>query len=252
MSPAVSEMREVCAPFDIGTLGAFFDQSNTVDAVLIRSDASLVRELISVIDKQLLTVLETRNQSEHQKATEKFFVRYVRGLRALSDTMSNLAPKHEIATAISESIAALTEDLQKQRGLRFGDILTEQAVFALWTLGKIRSVGAEIQAAGEPRNKDADIKLTQEYYFYSLWSQFHLDSLVVAMKYKKSIPEDVQASICDGLRASVNAYSIIKEALALRTPPAETPASPALPWDDEDEKLLASSMRNRNALADDC
>jgi hypothetical protein len=104
-----------------------------------------------------------------------------------------------------------------------------------------------VNAAGEPRDKDADLKLNSEYQVCSLWAQFHLDAMVAAMKFKKTVPCDVQEVICDGLRTAVNAYAILKEALSLRTAQVEGSPAAALPWDEEDERLLASSMRDINA-----
>jgi hypothetical protein len=256
MDVAILDMpKHMCAPsFDVGTLGAFFEQPSAVQAKLVDSDEKLIRDLASVLDNQLLAVLEARSVPEFAEVRAKIWPKYVRALRALSDTMSNLAPENEIEIISEGCIAVLSADLQKQRGVRFGDSLTDQAVFTLWTLGKIRSLGQRIHDAGEPSDRAADLKLCSEYHMYSLWAQFHLDCTVGAMKFRKTIPEDVQAAICSGLRASVNAYAIMKEALSLRNPQVEAPLVPALPWDDEDERLLASSMRDINALSDsdDC
>jgi hypothetical protein len=72
------------------------------------------------------------------------------------------------------------------------------------------------------------------------------------MKFDRPIPEEIREAVCDGLRAAVNAFVIMKEALRLRLPHIEElPLVANLPWDDEDEGLLASSMKDRNAnLAD--
>lgn len=246
--------REMCAHFEVGgTLGSFVGQSNSVQTILIQSDGELIRKLVSVLDNQLLAVLETRSVLEFAQMRAETWPRYVRARRALSDTMTNLAPEGKMEFIVKEIVATQVEDFQKQRGVRFGDALTDQAVFTLWTMGKINALVQMVNGGGEPRDRDADLKLNSEYQLCLLWAQFHLDAAVAAIKFKKTVPEDIQGAICDGLRAAVNAYAILKEAMLLRTPiQNEAPLATPLPWDNEDEQLLASSMRDMNAnLSDD-
>ncbi len=243
--------RQVCAPFDVGTLGSFVGQSSSVQTILIQSDEELIPKLFSMLDNQVLAVLESRSVSEFIQKRSELWSNYVRARRALWDTMTNLTSPSSITAAIKISIATLAADLQKQRGVRFNDSLTDQAVFTLWTFEKISVLGETLQSAGEPRDKDADMKLGSEYHLVWFWAQFHMDVVVAAMKFKKTIPDDIQRVICDGLRSAVNAYAILKEAISLRVPVVATPAL-ELPWDEEDERLLASSMRDLNAdLSDD-
>ncbi len=244
--------RQMCTRFEVSTLGSFVGQSSSVQTILIQSDEDLVRKLVSVLDNQLLAVLEARSVQEFAEVRSEIWPRYVRARRALSDTMSNLAPAGKMESVIKEGIARLSADLQKQRGVRFGDVLTEQGVFTLWTMGKINALVEKVNSAGELHDKDADLKVHAEYDLCLLWAQLHLDAIVAAMKFKKAIPDEVQEVICDGLRSAVNAYAILKEALALRVSPIQGPTPAALPWDEEDERLLASSMRDMNAdLSDD-
>lgn len=239
------------APFVIGTVGAIFEPAMAIETKLISSDERLIRELLSMLERQLLALLASRSASEFVKVREEVWPKYVRSLRALSDTMSNLVPESELEVLSAEAVTELTSDLEKQRGVRFVNLLTDQAVFTLWTLGKIRSLGRKIHAAGKPpaESRGADLVLNKEYRLCSLWAQLHLDAAFAAMKFEITVPEDVQDTICDGLRSAVNAYSIMKEALALRTPSAGVSLGVALPWDEEDDDLLASSMRDRNAFA---
>jgi|SRR5271157_4463943 len=246
--------RQTCAPFEVSTLGSFIGQSSSVRTVLIQSDEELVRKLVSMLDNQLLGVLETRSVLEFTQARAEIWQKqkYVRARRALSDTMSNLASESKLEAVSKACMATLAADLQKQRGVRFGDELTEQAVFTMWTFARISAFAQKVQDAGEACDKDADLKLNAEYQLHLLWAQFHMDAVVAAMKFKKTIRDDVQHVICEGLRSAVNAYAILREALALRVSPVQGSSPAALPWDDEDERLLASSMRDMNAdLSDD-
>ena len=196
--------------------------------------------------------MESRTALEFTQARAKAWPKYIRALRALSDTMSNLVSDEQMDAQAARIFRELTDDLEKQRGVRFGSALVDQAIFSLWVLGKMRSLGSTICAVGRPhaKNKKADLELHSEFRACSLWSQFHLDCAIAAIKFRKAIPVDVQDQILDGLRALVNAYAIMKEALALRLPNLQGAPSSELPWDEEDDRLLASSMRDMNALPD--
>ena len=254
MGTAVLEMpKEVCAPSEVGTLGAFFQPSASPETTLKRSDERLIRELVSVLDRQLIAAVDTRSASEFAAIRKMIFPRYMRALRALQDTLSNLVCG-EIFEDISDSMMAdLSADLEKQEQ-RIGRKLVEQSVFTLWTIRNIRSLAIEICKAGDAPEKDkaTDTILLYEYHGASLWAQFHLDTVFAAIKFDRPLCEELREPICEGLRASVNAYAIMKDALYLRRPPVEQPALEGLPWDDEDNQLLDASMRDMNAdLSDD-
>lgn len=237
-------------PSEIGTLGAFFQPSTASEKKLVRSDERLIGELVAVLDRQLIAAVDTHSVSEFKSVRDRVWPRYVRALRALHDTVINLV-SDEMLKFISESvITGLAGDLEKQRESRFGEQLTDQSVFTLWTIQKIGTLKRQIASAGDlPSHKrPADNKLAHEYHITSLWAQFHLDVLFAAMKFDRPVCEPIRETICDGLRASVNAFVIMKDALSLRSSQnEETDSALILPWDDEDEQLLASSMRDMNA-----
>jgi hypothetical protein len=240
-----------CAPFLVGTLGAAFEPPSDMDCFLTRNDERLIRELSSMLDRQVLAALDCRSASEFVQVRAQVWPNYCRALRALSDTLRNMAPDHDIDRFAKLAMAMFETDLQKQRGTRFSDHLTDQAVFTLWTLGKIRTLSFSLVDAPAPDLRGADLQLCNEYRLCSLWAQFHMDLAMGAIKFDKAIAADVQETICDGLRTAVNAYAIMKEAYALRHPRAERPAATGLPWDEEDEQLLAASMRDMNANLSD-
>jgi len=253
MQSALLEMPNgLCGPLEVGSIGALYEPSSTNEALLERSDERLMRELISVLDKQLLSVLESRSALEFTQARKKMWPKYIRALRALSDTMSNLVSDEVMEAQAGRIFGELTVDVEKQRGVRFGSQLVDQAIFSIWVLGKMRSLGSTICAVGKPnaKNKKADLELHSEFRASSLWAQFHLDCAVAAIKFKKTVSEDVQCELCDGLRALVNAYAIMKEALSLRVPNLRGTPPSEFPWDEEDDQLLVASMRDMNAFPD--
>jgi len=242
------------APSEIGALGAFFQPSATSEEKLVRSDERLIRELISVLDRQLIAAVDSRSVSEFEAVRKNVMPRYVRSLRALYDTLINLVSEETLVSISKAIISELSDDLEKQRDSRFGDKLTDQAVFTLWTMQRISALAREIKAAGDVTadKRQADHTLLYEYHGTSLWAQFHLDVLFAAMKFDRPICEQLRDTICDGLRASVNAFVIMKDALALRSPGnEETGPAIVLPWDKEDEHLLALSMNDLDTGSSD-
>lgn len=234
-------------PSEIGSLGAFFrSPSTTAEQNLGRSDERLVRELVGVLDRQLLSAVGARSVKELQSIRRYVMPRYARALRALQDTALNLLSDKMVNAIIEGVFAELVEDLSKQTE-RFGEKLTDQAVFTLWTVRKINALAQQIVGSGgvSPENVQTDIALLHEYHDHSLWAQFHLDMMFAAMKFDRPICEEIRDSVCEGLRAAVNAYVVMKDAYALRHPATEgEDKPPSLPWDSEDEELLASSMRD--------
>jgi hypothetical protein len=247
----LGKVQGVCPPpSEIGTLGAFFQPTTTSEKNLVRSDERLIRELVVVLDRQLIAAINSQSVAEFKSVRENVMPRYVRALRALQDTVINLISIETLESLSNSIIGELAEDLEKQRESRFGDKLTEQAVFTLWIIRKIGTLGREIARAGNvpPDKRKADIDLLYEYHEDSLWAQFHLDVLFAAMKFDRPICEPIRETICEGLRASVNAHVIMKDALSLRSNRAdEVLPAISLPWDQEDQQLLASSMRDLHA-----
>lgn len=236
----------LCSSFEISSPGALFEPM--ADTSLARSDEKLITKLISVLDNQLLLPLEGRSLDEFRERRRSVFPRYIRALRALSDTTHNLVSDAEIERVAVHAIQHLGADLERQRGGRFGDKLVDQALFTLWTFGRMRGVSRKLAEAGKPKHFKADYERYLDCQYSSFTAQFHMDSIVAAMKFKKDIKGDIQAEICEGLRAVVNAYALMRSALDDRLTVVEEP-SENLPWDEEDERLLAASMRDINVIA---
>lgn len=238
-----------CAPFVVGTLGSAFEAPKDAESFLTRNDEQLIRNLGTMLEKQILAALDARSASEFCQVRSQVWPKYCRALRALADTIRNMAPDHLIDHATKAAMETYSEDLQK-RPVHFGEKLREQAVFTLWTLGKIRTLSFSLVSPPVPALRGKDLELCNEYRLCSLWTQFHMDVVIQSIKFDKTIPDEIQKLVCEGLRTAVNAYAIMKEAYALRHPRTEQPPATGLPWDEEDEQLLAASMRDLNGAAD--
>lgn len=72
------------------------------------------------------------------------------------------------------------------------------------------------------------------------WTKFHLDCLITSMRTSKAIYPDALPEITEGLRAAVNAYSILRQGIELRSPSQE-PIVEAVDPDSEEMELLWES-----------
>lgn len=250
MESAMLEMpKRVVQPFEANTLGALDATASGETVVIKRTDENVLRQLTESLDKQLLTVLDARTPQEFSDARQRVWENYFRARRALSDTMSVLVPKHLMAALRLATMERVAEDLKRSRNVLFSELIADQVEFSQWIINKIQCLCHEVVKAGEPRDLDADRKLNEDFYLYAAWGQFHYDCILEAMKFDRPIPEATQGTIRDGLRAWVNAVAIVEEALCLRleTPPDNTVQFFDGPWDEEDEELMNSSMRDLDA-----
>jgi hypothetical protein len=81
--------------------------------------------------------------------------------------------------------------------------------------------------------------------------EFHIDCLVAAIGFNRTLYPEVLDEIVDGLRAAVNAYAYIRQGVQLfsltATASGEEPV-PVCGWDNEDQELLDSSMHEMDKM----
>ncbi|MDQ2948555.1 MAG: hypothetical protein M3Y27_21890 [Acidobacteriota bacterium] len=204
----------------------------------------LFKGITAVLDELLLRAIDKRTKADFVASRTAIFVDYVKAVRALSDLVKMTIPDSVVAGLVSESFSELETDLREEGTLRFGSAAKDQAIFTIWTLRKISSMISMIVKSGKVPDdlKEADQELATKFGFSAMWSQFHLDCLVASIRSDKQIQLEVLSEIRDGLRSAVNAYGLIREAVGLRIPRTE-PNIDSYVWDDEDQELLNTSMR---------
>jgi len=250
MNPALLEMpTRMGQPFEASSLGALDATASGETRVIRRTDESLLRQMTENLDKKLLSVLACRTPEEFGKARQSVWERYFRARRALSDTINLVIPKKFIESVRCATLQRISEDLERSRAVLFGEEIAKQFEFTMWTVNRIQATAREIERAGEPSDRNADSRLHEDFCLYTAWGQFHFDCVLASMKFEQPIPSDIQFPIRDGLRAWVNAAAIVEEALSLRVPDGIGGDVQFFeqPWNDEDEELLASSMKDLDA-----
>ncbi|MGB6973817.1 MAG: hypothetical protein WBD67_03945 [Terracidiphilus sp.] len=204
--------------------------------------------MTEMLDKQILLVISCRATEEFREKRKDVWEKYFRARRALSDTIDLLVPKNVIELVRFATAEKVSEELKRSRDVLFGEGIAAQMEFTPWLLTKIQFLGREIAKSGEPRDRAKDSGLHEDFCLYAGWGQFHYDCILASMKFELPLSEEIQDSVRDGLRAWVNACAIAEEALALRGQD-ESERAPEFfvgPWDEEDQYLLDSSMRDLN------
>src|ERR1700722_2008583 len=88
--------KDICPDFELSIPGSLLGPSSASETKLVSSDEKLVSKLISVVDNQLLIPLESDSLEDFRERRRSVFPRYVRAIRALSDTVRNLVQNSEI------------------------------------------------------------------------------------------------------------------------------------------------------------
>ncbi|HUI82358.1 MAG TPA: hypothetical protein VLY24_30755 [Bryobacteraceae bacterium] len=206
----------------------------------------LVRTVVSVIDNLVTACIERRTANEFLQKRNEVFPQYFVAMRALGDLTKIVLPKQAIERLVAESFSEMEADFRELGPPTFGTDLTERGMFTVWTLRKIHDLAQEIVASPIPiedDSKNKDNEMAMEFVTLAVWNRFHVDCLTKSMRAKKPLYPEVVEPIRDGLRAAVNAYACIRRWADLRNPKAE-PVLSHVEWSEEDECLLADSMRD--------
>jgi len=204
----------------------------------------LLGRIVSVFNEQLLSAIVAQTGQEFNAIREKIFGDAQKIMRAMSDLARVIIPIRTLDRLTWESFEEMEADLTEQGKQRFGSIARDQAIFTVQAFRRISRLQNKILSS-PPLRTDQERKQDQEiannFYFYVTWAQFHMECLIAAMRFNKPIHPEVLESICEGLRAAVNAYGFMRQGLELRvSEDAEQVDVPA--WDKTDDELLQQSM----------
>jgi hypothetical protein len=239
----VLEMEKSRAVGGLGELPSFISLPQKTSHELSRDAHDLFRKIVEVRTNLVLPTIEAQSQDEFKQIREQTFDNVVRTNKALGSLARVMVPTATLDRIVWQSFAELEAEFSEHGTKKFGEVAKEQAIFSIWTLRKINRLVSKItEHKGLEKEKvERDQKIAKEFSFYLLWAYFHLECLIAAMRFDKPIQIDILDEICDGLRAVVNAYGLLRQGLDLRFPPGPEPSEDVV-WTEEDEQLLASSM----------
>jgi len=245
MNPALVAERQSAAVSLDKLLALLGLPSKRSTAQLSGATVEIFKSVTKALDDLLRTTLDARTAEDFVVARKQVFGDYARSVRALADLARVIIPKPVIERLMWESFSEIEAELREHGADRFGAPTRDQAMFTVWSLRKTSDLIRKIVKAGPVAEnlRQRDAKLAGEFSFCAAWTQFHLDYLLAAIRFDKSVQVEILNEIVDGLRAAVNAYGLARQGLDLRVPPVE-PHLAKPEWDEEDEKLLRSSMHD--------
>ena len=213
---------------------------------LTGSAQQVIRGITAILDEMLLEAIEKRTRPDFIATRNRLMDGYIRTSQAMGEIVSIAIPKLVLERIASESFSELESDFRELGVSRFGASVRDQAIFTVWTFRKINDVIVRMsEAEGGPDDiQTAEFAIAAQFKSSVYWAQFHLDCLAAAVRFDKSVYPEVLSEITAGLQSAVNAYSWIRQSLDLRIPPPSEPAPVSSDWDEEDQKLLDSSMKD--------
>lgn len=233
--------RTIVAGF--GELPGFVTLPSKSSHELSTDAQGVFNKIADVRTNLILTTIEAQSRDEFAKRRGRVFDDVVRTNKAMGSLARVMVPAPTLDRITWQAFAELEAELIEYGTRKFGEAAKEQAIFTLWTLRKINRLLSRIIESDPLEGKKAkkDQEIAKDFSFYLLWAYFHLECLVASMRYEKPIQIDVLDEVCDGMRAAVNAYGLLRQGLDLRFPPEPEPPED-IDWTEEDEQLLASSM----------
>src|SRR5579862_9134340 len=189
--------KSVNAHVELGSLGAFIESSPPEESLDSR-EVRLIKGLLAQLDVYLLAIVGAPSLGIFNALRADIWPKYVRSLRALQETVLTMVTETQLEAATQMALTSLDSDLRKGGDEYFGDDLAQQAEFTLWTIGKIRTLGRRLMCVKVPtESRSEDAKLFGEYYTNSLWAQFHLDTLIAGIRFKKVISEEIRPQMIE-------------------------------------------------------
>jgi hypothetical protein len=203
----------------------------------------LIATIQNLLNQIIVDVCAKRTAEEFCAARSEYFPKYVQVMMALSGFISAVVPSSVVDRLTWESLSEMEADFRDEGRAAFGNDISDQAIFTVWTMRKIHDLVSGMDESKPSRDVQASNELAVKCVNYLLYSRFHLDCLKMSLRSERIIYPDVLEPISEGLRSLVNAYAYVRQMSDLRTPEAEEELI-HIDFDDEEQELLALSMRD--------
>jgi hypothetical protein len=206
--------------------------------------------IVDATEQMLLTVIETRSETEFRQVFESAWPKYTAVALALSGFAHAMVPADVINRLTRESICELEADVREKALAAFGSSIRDQILFTVWTLRKINDVLAQVSSVKpDPSKRKQDEEYIGKFVMFAFRAQLSLDCLQMALRLNRPIYPEVMDGLKDGLRSMVNAYAFARQGLALRIP-SDDANMEQLVSDEEDDELVRSSMEDMAFMMD--
>lgn len=239
------------SPQNVGSVGldsllalVGFPSKRKAAAELSASIEGALKGVSVFLDEMLLRCIAAQTKEEFSSIRAEVFPVYARAITSLTSLVHLVVPPRVIERVSDDSFCELEHEFRESGLSRFGAPVRDQAMFTVWSLRRTSRLIGKIGSAGslKPEQANEDAQFAAAFIYFTTQTQFHLDCLMTAIRFDKIIQMDVLPEVVDGLRAAVNAYGCARQGLNLRSPEVEVELAPVA-WDEEDQELLDSSMR---------
>ena len=197
-----------------------------------------IRGVVSLIDDILTTVVDSHKGDEFDRC----FPSYAQMVLAYSAIMRQTITPTVMQRVVWQSLLEEEGELREKGLPVFGEAVTEQAIFTVWSMRKIGDLIEQISVAPELQSPSSeDIEFCRKFTYHALRARFSLDCLHFAIRHQRSLSPDMVEHIHDGMRSAVDSYAWARQGLDLRSPRQES-LEVKVDWDEEDQELLDASM----------
>lgn len=203
----------------------------------------MVRTISTLVSQILAEAVGARSKEQFLRARKTHIARYMQVMIALSDLIAAAVDEPTIGRLTVESLSEL-ETMFKEGERIFGPFIGEQAVFTVWTFGKISELVQQCNAKRVSHEyREADAEFARQYVGHVLYARFHLDCLRMSLMQGQPLFPEVLDEISEGLRSAVDAYAYVRHGMELRHP-TEEELMIDIPWDEEQDELLRLSSED--------
>jgi hypothetical protein len=192
------------------------------------------------MDKISARLVASKSKTEFDAIRKTVFSDYANLGAILSNSFSAFADKSVRELANSQAFQYVINQFKTQgRDALSADVLGE-VIFCVTTLKRAYRLASQIGDKKAPEEfQEKDHKLASNFNSNTLWAQLHTECLRFAIRRRTGLNEEVLVEVLDGMRASVMAYSYVRQGLELRT--IREPFLSSVEQDEEDRELLEES-----------
>lgn len=208
----------------------------------------LIANFQNLLDQIMANVCGNRTAEEFLAARQDYFPKYAQVMMVLGSLISVVVPPSVVNRLTWESLSEMEADFREEGRAAFGNDISDQAIFTVWTMRKIHDVVNSLDTSKQPADIQVEQRLAVQCVGSLLYSRFHLDCLKMSLRSERVIYPDVLEAISEGLRSLVNAYAYVRQMSALRAGDTEEKLI-QIDFDDEEAELLSESMRDLAAHA---
>jgi hypothetical protein len=203
----------------------------------------IFQNIATILNQVVTDALSARTADQFRNTLSSSLETYMQVMAGLSKLINATVPEKVIDRLTNESLSEMESDFRNEGIEVFGEYLSNQAMFTVFSLRKITDLANQIGASDQIESHliPADQQLHSMFVTNVLYGRFHLDCLTHSLRTSTPVFPEVLDCISDGLRPVVNAYAYIKQAADMRSG-ADKEEMIHIEFDEEEQELVESSM----------